>query len=59
LGALVGGIRRTKELGGDVAVVCSRPIINRLLRTTGLDRIVAIEETMEEALADLEGNATG
>ncbi len=25
LGALIGGIRRTRELGGQVAVACSRP----------------------------------
>jgi anti-sigma B factor antagonist len=54
LGALVGGIRRTREFGGDVAVVCNRPVINRLLHTTGLDRIVIIAETMGGARAELE-----
>jgi anti-sigma B factor antagonist len=56
LGALVGGIRRAKELGGDVAIICNRPVINRLLVTTGLGRIVAIVETSEEAMASLEGH---
>jgi anti-sigma B factor antagonist len=58
LGALVGGIRRTREFGGDVAVVCNRPVINRLLHTTGLDRIVVIVETMKEALQELQTNIT-
>jgi anti-sigma B factor antagonist len=53
LGALIGGIRRTRELGGDVAVACDRPTLVRLLRTTGFDRIVSVTETVDEAIATL------
>jgi anti-sigma B factor antagonist len=53
LGALIGGIRRTRELGGDVAVACDRPTLVRLLRTTGFDRIVSVTDTVEEAKAAL------
>ena len=53
LGALIGGIRRTRELGGDVAVACDRPTLVRLLKTTGFDRIVSVTETVEEAMASL------
>lgn len=53
LGALIGAIRRTRELGGDVAVACNRPTLVRLLRTTGFDRIVTVAETVEEAAAAL------
>lgn len=53
LGALIGGIRRARELGGDVAVCCNRPTLSRLLRTTGFDRIVTVAETIEEAAAAL------
>jgi anti-sigma B factor antagonist len=49
LGALIGGIRRTRELGGQVAVACSRPTLVRLLRTTGFDRIVTVADTVAEA----------
>jgi anti-sigma B factor antagonist len=49
LGALIGGIRRTREAGGDVAVACGRPTLTRLLHTTGFDRIVAVTETVEDA----------
>lgn len=60
LGALIGGIRRARELGGDVAVSCSRPTLVRLLRTTGFDRIVTVAETEEEAAAALRsGQAQG
>lgn len=54
LGALIGGIRRARELGGDVAVACNRPTLVRLLRTTGFDRIVTVTETVEEAVAALD-----
>lgn len=49
LGALIGGIRRAREAGGEVAVACSRPTLTRLLHTTGFDRIVSVTETVDEA----------
>ncbi|HZD64868.1 MAG TPA: STAS domain-containing protein [Acidimicrobiales bacterium] len=57
LGALIGGIRRVRELGGDVAVSCNRPTLVRLLRTTGFDRIVTVVGTVEEAVAALANEA--
>jgi anti-sigma B factor antagonist len=51
LGALIGGIRRARELGGDVVVSCNRPSLVRTLRTTGFDRIVTMTETVDEAKA--------
>jgi anti-sigma B factor antagonist len=60
LGALIGGIRRAREAGGDVAVACSRPTLTRLLHTTGFDRIVPVTETVEDAARALaESTATG
>ena len=53
LGALIGGIRRAREVGGDVAVCCNRPTLVRLLHTTGFDRIVTVTDTMEEAARSL------
>lgn len=53
LGALIGGIRRVRESGGEVAVACSRPALTRLLHTTGFDRIVSVADTPEAALAAL------
>ena len=51
LGALIGGIRRTRENGGEVAVACSRPTLTRLLHTTAFDRIVPVTETLDAAVA--------
>ena len=53
LGALIGAIRRVRELGGDVAIACNRPSVEHLLRTTGFDRIVTLSETVEDATASL------
>lgn len=50
LGALIGGIRRAREHGGEVAVACSRPTLTRLLHTTGFDRIVPVTETLDDAV---------
>jgi anti-sigma B factor antagonist len=55
LGGLIGGVRGVRELGGEVAVVCSRPTLNRVLHTSGLDRIVVIAASVEEAAAALRG----
>jgi anti-sigma B factor antagonist len=54
LGALIGGIRRARELGCDVVVSCNRPSLIRTLRTTGFDRIVTMTETVDEAKAAFE-----
>jgi anti-sigma B factor antagonist len=50
LAALIGGIRRTRERGGDVAIVCSRPALNRLIRRVGLDRIVSVSDDIAQAM---------
>lgn len=49
LGALMGGIRRLREAGGNVALCCTHPGVLRLLLVTGLDRIVAITKSPAEA----------
>jgi len=54
LGALIGGIRRVREAEGDVAVISTTPSLNRLLHTTGFDRIVPVCETEADALDALD-----
>lgn len=53
LGALINGIRRNRDHGGSIAVVCN-PALNRLLHTTGFDRIVPVTESREDAMVALE-----
>ncbi|MBW8824949.1 MAG: STAS domain-containing protein [Acidobacteria bacterium] len=49
LGALIGGVRRAREAGGDVAVYGARPAVARLLHTTGFDRVASVTENEAEA----------
>lgn len=59
LGALIGGIRKTREANGAVAVACDRTTITRLLHTTGFDRIVPVVDSVEEAVEALDAEADG
>lgn len=58
LGALIGGVRRAREAGGDVAVYGARSAVSRLLHTTGFDRVAAVLETEDEAAAALAGQSS-
>jgi anti-sigma B factor antagonist len=49
LGALIGGIRRVRDAGGDAVIACSGAALLRMLRTTGLDRVVRIEPNVDDA----------
>jgi len=49
LGALVGGVRRFREAGANVALCCTTPAVLRLLAVTGFDRMVAIADTPDRA----------
>jgi anti-sigma B factor antagonist len=53
LAALIGGIRRARERGGDVAIACERPRLSRLLRLVGVDRIVTVADDVSTAVAAL------
>ena len=53
LGALIGGVRRAREGGGDVAVYGARPAVARLLHTTGFDRVASVSESEQDALKAL------
>lgn len=54
LGALIGAIRRVREAGGEPAIVCARSSLHGLLGTTGVDRVVLVVGSLEEAVDALE-----
>lgn len=54
LGTLVGGVRRVRDAGGEVAVCSIRPHVRRVLQLVGFDRMVPLVETLEEAQAILD-----
>ena len=49
LGSLVGGIRQVREAGGTAVVCCPQKNVRRLFTVTGLDRIVPVTSTIQEA----------
>lgn len=57
LGALIGGVRRAREVGGDVAVYGARPAVARLLHTTGFDRVAPVTDSEDDAVSALRERA--
>lgn len=49
LGVLVGALRRLKERGDELRVVCTRDQILKIFRITGLDKVFHIVATLDEA----------
>lgn len=49
IGALIGAVRRVRELGGAIALAAARQPVRRVLNLTGIDRIVEVIDTAEEA----------
>jgi anti-sigma B factor antagonist len=52
LGVLVGALKRLKEKDGQLALVCSQGSVLRVLTVTGLNKVFAIYDSVEEATAD-------
>lgn len=53
LGALMGGLRRLREAGGDLSIACTREQHLKLFTITGFGEGVVIAPTVEEAAAGL------
>lgn len=53
LGALIGAVRRLRQMGGEVTIAAPRPLIARVLHTTGFDRIVSIFASVGAAVGAL------
>jgi anti-sigma B factor antagonist len=55
LGALMGGVRRLREAGGDLAIACTREQHLKLFTITGFGEGVSIAPTVEEAAEGFRG----
>lgn len=55
LGALMGGVRRLREAGGDLAISCTREQHLKLFTITGFGEGVSIAPTVEEAAKGFKG----
>lgn len=51
LGVLVGGLKRLRSHDGDLTLVCTQPRILKVFEITGLTKVFAIFETVDEAVA--------
>jgi anti-sigma B factor antagonist len=49
LGVLIGALKRVREFGGSVALVCTNPQIKKIFDITGLVKIFGIYENEESA----------
>ena len=49
LGALIGGIRKVRDGGGEIIIVYERSAVLRLLHTTRFDRMVEVVPTLADA----------
>jgi anti-sigma B factor antagonist len=56
LGAILLTVRRLRETGGDMALVCANPTTLKLLTMVGVDRVVPVFETNGRALEHLVGS---
>ena len=54
LGVLVSGVKRLREKGGTLSIVCSDRNITKIFEITGLDRVFTIYPTRAEALERLD-----
>jgi anti-sigma B factor antagonist len=50
LGVLVACLKRAKEHGGDLSLVCTGPQILRVLSITGLDRVFEVRASLDETV---------
>ncbi|MCE5314349.1 MAG: STAS domain-containing protein [Armatimonadota bacterium] len=49
LGVLIGGLKRMREVDGNMVLICPNPRIRRVFEITGLDKIFDIYNSEEDA----------
>src|SRR5688500_17738925 len=50
IGVLVGGIKRARRQGGELALVCTQRRILKVLEITGLTRVFPVYERLDQAV---------
>ena len=58
LGVLIGGLKRTRDKGGELVLICPNVRIMRIFDITGLSRIFEMFKTESEALDRLKRRTT-
>jgi anti-sigma B factor antagonist len=52
LGVLVGGLKRVRQHDGSLQLVCAQDRVLKVFRITGLTKVFAIHDNVEDALAE-------
>ena len=52
LGVLVGGLKKVRAHDGSLRLVCTQERLLKIFRITGLSKVFAIYDSVEEALRD-------
>ena len=52
LGAIIGGLKKARQAGGDLRIACVGPQVATVLQLTNLDRVLRPHDTVERALRD-------
>lgn len=55
LGVLVSALKRTKDLDGELRIVCPKGGVLKIFSITGLTKVFGIDATLEEALGGMSG----
>ena len=50
IGAVVGALKRLRQRGGELALVCPSPRVRRVFEICDLDRIIAIHDSIDGAV---------
>ena len=58
LGVLLSVVKRVRPEGGTVVLVCPDRNVKRIFEITRLDRVVAIVDSRDEAMAELGGESS-
>lgn len=53
LDVLIGAVRRMNDIGGSLGIVCSQEKILKLLRSTGLTKVLAVYPSVKAATAEM------
>lgn len=59
IGAVVGALKRLRQRGGDLALVCPTPRIRRVFEICDLDRILAFHDSMDSLTEPSVAGSTG
>ena len=53
IGVLVGALKRLHDQGGSLAVVCDNEDVRNIFAVVGLENVIPLHRSQEDALADL------